>query len=493
MFDKENRKRKKPRKTSSSDPVDLSVLEKAPPHDIEAEKAVLGALLRQPELCDDVVMVLRDPDDFYHDAHKRIYSHLMKMRSDNSKIDLLLLVNNLTTTDELELIGGQYYLALLMETVPVSVHAVHYAQIVRDKATLRKLIHAGSEIVRDAYAPETQAKDILNSAASKMMLLCETQSVSQVTDMEELMAEVSALIDNRLKGVVAGVKSGFAGLDSLLGGFHPNELIILGARPSVGKTAVALNIAEHVALKNNETVYFVSLEMVKEELALRLVSARAKLNGQKVRNEPQFLSHEDIAKFMDACNEFKKAPLFIDDTPSRTVAEISAVARKLKRQNNLRLVIIDYIGLITPDKDIENRQEQVAKVARQLKLLARELKVPVLCLAQLNREADGEKGGRPKLSQLRESGAIEQDADVVIFVHRRDMWMTEEEIDAKEAKTQKNIRDRADLIVAKQRNGPTGDVELMFKREWSRFLELDKHREEGYEEFNEHAGSSADF
>ena len=491
MSEGERKKPRKSRKPNFSAPVDLSVLEKAPPHDLDAERAVLGALLREPELCDDVVMVLRDPDDFYLDAHQRIFSHMRKMRNDNSSIDLLLLVNNLTTTNELELVGGQFYLGELMDSVPITVHAVHYAKIVREKATLRKLIHAGSEIVRDAYAPETQTTDLLSRAATQMNELCENQTTNQVTDMEALMVNVSDYMNRKADGLVEGVKTGFVDLDYLIEGLHPNELIILAARPGMGKTALALNIADSIAVKEKQTVLFVSLEMARIELALRLICSRIRLNSNKIRKN--LLSKEENGNFIDACEKLSKTPLYIDDTPSRTVAEIAAVARRLKRQQDLKLVVVDYLSLITPENREEPREQQVAKTARQLKLLARELHIPVLCLAQLNRQADGGDGW-PRLSQLRESGAIEQDADVVLFVHRRDMGMNDEEITAKEAKTQKDIRDRADLIVAKQRNGATGDIELIFRKEWTRFMSKSEHTEEEYvETFGVHSESGEKF
>jgi len=474
---------KKPRKPNLSAPVDLSVLEKVPPHDLDTEQAVLGALLREPELCDDVILILREPEDFYHDAHQRIYRQIMKMRNDNSAIDLRLLVSNLKAADELELVGGQAYLGELMAAVPISVHAVHYAKIVREKATLRRLIHAGSEIVRDAYAPETQVKDLLDKAASQMTQLCENQTVNQVTDMAALMIEASDYLDRKTRGDgdADNVRTGFADLDTLIDGFHPNELIILAARPGMGKTALALNIAENVAIKGRQTVLFVSLEMAKLELALRLICSRAQLESQKVRRN--LLSKDENRRFGDACGELADAPMFIDDTPSRSVAEIAAVARRLKRQNDLKLIVIDYIGLIRPENADDPRQEQVAKFARRLKLLSRELHLPVLCLAQLNRQADtGRKDERPRLSQLRESGAIEQDADVVMFIHRKTMAMSDEDSAAAD------MDNMAELIVAKQRNGPTDDVPLIFRREWTRFYSAAEHHEVEYaEEFGGHS------
>ena len=481
MSEGEKKKPRKSRKPNLSEPIDLSVLEKSPPHDLDAERAVLGALLREPELCDEVVMVLRDPDDFYHDAHKRIFSHMMKMRSNNSSIDLLLLVNNLQTTDELDLVGGQFYLGELMTSVPISAHADSYAKIVREKATLRKLIHAGSEIVRDAYAPETHTKDLLDKAALKMSLLCEAQTTNQVTDMIALMADVMTHMLRKEQGLVDGVKTGFNDLDNLIDGLHQNELIILAARPGMGKTALALNITDNIAVKENNTVLFVSLEMAKMELALRLICSRAGLDSNRVRKG--MLGKDELGRFSDVVDELSQAPLFIDDTPSRTVAEIAAVARRLKRKHDLKLLVVDYIGLITPENPEEPRQEQVAKIARRLKGLARELHVPVLCLAQLNRQADtGGRNDRPRLSHLRESGAIEQDADVVIFIHRKDKDVSQEQ-----AATE-DIADRAELIVAKQRNGATDDIPLFWQGEYTRFLSVSVHHTQAYEnDFGKHA------
>ena len=482
MSDAGTKRPKKSRKPNLSAPVDLSVLEKVPPHDLDTEQAVLGALLREPELCDDVILILREPEDFYHDAHQRIYRQIMKMRNDNSAIDLRLLVNYLKASEELELVGGTTYIGELMATVPITVHAPHYAKIVREKATLRRLIHTGSEIVRDAYAPETQVKDLLDKAASQMTQLCENQTVNQVTDMAALMMEASDYLDRKTRGDgdADGVMTGFTDLDNLIDGFHPNELIILAARPGMGKTALALNIAENVAIKGKQTVLFVSLEMAKLELALRLICSRAQLNSYKIRRN--LLSKEEQNRFTDACCELGEAPMHIDDTPSRSVAEIAAVARRLKRQSDLKLIVIDYIGLIRPENAEDPRQEQVAKFARRLKLLSRELHIPVLCLAQLNRQADtGRKDERPRLSQLRESGAIEQDADVVMFIHRKAMAMSEEDAAAAD------MDNMAELIVAKQRNGPTDDVPLIFRKEWTRFYSAADHHEVGYtEEFGGH-------
>jgi replicative DNA helicase len=322
--------------------------------------------------------------------------------------------------------------------------------------------------------------------------------VNQITDMEALMRGATDYLDRKGKGLVEGIKTGLADLDNMIDGFHPNELIVLAARPGMGKTALAMNLAENIAVQYRNAVLFVSLEMAKLELALRLICSRAKLNSYHIRRAE--FSREDQNRFINACGELEKAPLYIDDTPSRTVMEIAAVARKLKREKDLQLLVVDYIGLITPDDPREPRQEQVAKIARQLKLLARDLKIPVLCLAQVNRQADNRDEG-PRLSQLRESGAIEQDADVVMFIQRRDMGMTSDDIEEKEEKEKakdpikpKKYRDRADLIVAKQRNGPTGEIELVFKKEWTRFGSAAQHDDQEAEEgYIETFGGESDF
>ena len=484
MSNVEGKKPRKSRKPNVSVPIDLSVLDKAAPHDFDAERAVLGALIRQPELYDDVVLVLRDPEDFQYDAHRRIFYHMKKMRDNNSAIDLRLLVSNLQTTEELDLVGGYAYLAELMDAVPVSVHAPHYAKIVREKSMLRQLIRTGSEIVRDAYDPKIPVKDLLNNAAMQTTLLCEAQTTNQVSDMAALMSALVEYIDKKDRGLIDGTKTGFVDLDQLTEGFHQDELIILAARTGMGKTALALNIVENIAIQDRKTVLFVSLEMASLELMKRLVCSRARVDSHRLRKGA--ISPEETTRFTDVATELGATPLYIDDTPGRTVTEIAAVARRLRRKENLQLIVIDYIGLITPANSEEPRQEQVAKIARQLKLLARELHVPVLCLAQLNRSADGGKReDYPRLSQLRESGAIEQDADVVMFIHRKDKDMSREEAETKE------VANKAVLIVAKQRNGDTGEIPLYWRGEWTRFFSESVHKDEeseqGYSDFQKHA------
>ncbi len=461
----DDKKKRRSKKSEAALPIDLSSLENTPPHDLEAEQGVIGALLLDPLLADDVVPLVHD-EDFYLDAHKRIYRHLIEMRAEGSAIDPILLRHRLLQAEELDAVGGIAYIGELMRSTFVTVHAEAYARIVREKSLLRRLIHVSSGIVQDAFRPDTEPQKLLGQAASQILDLSEKQTSGQVTDMQTAMQEVMAYIDIKAKGETDGVPTGFAKLDEMTDGMHPNELIILAARPSMGKTAFATNIAEHVALKKGMPVLIVSLEMAVRELGMRLVASHGRVNAEKIKKN--FLSNQDNERLVEAVNELSQAPLFIDDAPSRTVAEIAAIARRLKRKHGLRLLVIDYLGLIEPENSNDPRQEQVAKIARRLKGLARELKVPILCLAQLSRQAEA-NAGPPKLSHLRESGAIEQDADVVMFIHREEKNVSEEEA------VKRELLGKAEVIVAKQRNGETKPVKVTWIGEYTRFENYSEH------------------
>ncbi|OYV74507.1 MAG: replicative DNA helicase, partial [Deltaproteobacteria bacterium 21-66-5] len=436
------------------------LLDRLPPQNLEAEQGVLGSLLLDPDLCDEVAILLR-PHHFYAPAHQALFGHLVAMHNDGLRIDAMLLVERLRKHDELETIGGLAYLGEVADSVPTAANALYYGQIVRDKATLRALIHASTEILRDAYDQSLESREMLARAEEKVFRILEEQGTGDLAPLEDVLHEALTRIDQRLEkgGGVGGMPTGYVDLDSMTGGLHEGELIILAARPSMGKTALAANIADHVAIESSRTTLFVSLEMSRLELAERMLCAHGRINGHKLRNG--FISPTDRTKLVSVSNLMSKAPLFIDDTPSRTMTEIAATARRLKRREKLALVVIDYLQLIEPDNPRDPRQEQVAKIARRLKALARELKVPVLCLAQLNRQAEVTKDNRPRLSHLRESGAIEQDADVVMFVHRDEYYCTNDEDRAR-------VAGQADLVVAKQRNGPTGDVKLAWLQDYTR-------------------------
>ena len=453
------------------------ILDRLPPQNLEAEKGVLGSLLLDPQMCDEVILVLQ-ADDFYADANQKLYRHLVALHDEGKRIDTTLLVERLRHAGELEAIGGAEYLAEVLHSVPYAANALHYAEIVRQKAILRALIHVSTEILREAWDPGMEVRDVINQAEEKIFAVRDRRSTDQVTDIHDVLVEAFARIDARLEhGEGGGTPTGFKDLDALTGGMHGSELVILAARPSMGKTALAMNMAEYIAIEAGVPTLFVSLEMARLELAQRLLCSQGRIDANKFRSG--FLSGDDRKKLIEASAKLGKAPIFIDDTPARTVTEIAACARRLKRKHNLGLIVIDYLQLIQPDDPRDPRQEQVAKMARRLKVLARELSLPVLCLSQLNRQVEaGKEGHRPKLSHLRESGAIEQDADVVMFIHREEMYYSKEEAQ------ERNLCGLADLFVEKQRNGPTGDIKLAWLDKFTRFENLSQ---QPHEEFGGYA------
>ena len=463
--------------------VSSEILDRLPPQNLDAEKAVLGSLLLDGDLCDEVALVLRAAD-FYADANQKLYEHILAMHEAGKRIDALLLLDRLTQSGDLETVGGAAYIAEVAQSVPYAASAVHYAEIVRDKATLRALIHASTEILRDAYDTTSDPAEIVNQSEMKIFEVRDQRTSDHVVSIKDLMTEAFDRIDLRLAGGGVGVPTGFTDLDGLTGGLHDSEFIVLAARPSMGKTALATNIAENVAIDSGKPVLFVSLEMARLELAQRMLCSQGRIDANKFRSG--FLSGPDRENLVKASAKLGQSPLFVDDTPSRTVTEIAACTRRIKRKHDdLGLLVIDYLQLIQPDDPREPRQEQVAKIARRLKILARELKIPVLCLAQLNRQAEaGKEGHRPKLSHLRESGAIEQDADVVMFIHREEYYQTREDAERDE---NKGI---ADIIVAKQRNGPTDDVKLAWFSKFTRFQNL---AQKPYDEFAEYAANGENF
>ena len=462
--------------------VSSEILDRLPPQNLDAERGVLGSLLLDPVLCDEVALILR-AEDFYADAHRKLYHHMITMHGEGGRLDATLLVERLRQAGDLEAVGGTAFLAEVLQAVPVAAHATYYARIVRDKSTLRSLIHASTEILRDAYDPTHNPRELVGRAEERIFAVHDERSADQLASMHDVLVDAFAHIDHRLKhGGATGIPTGFTDFDSLTGGLHDSELVILAARPSMGKTALATNIADHVAVESNVTTLMVSLEMASLELAKRILCSRGRIDGHKFR--AGYLSSEDREDLVKASAELSKAPLFIDDSPSRTVTEIAATARRLKRRNQLGLVVIDYLQLIEPENPSDPRQEQVAKIARRLKGLARELKVPVLCLAQLNRQAEATKDNRPRMSHLRESGAIEQDADVVMFVHREEYYMSREE------SRERDLVGKAELIVAKQRNGPTDDVKLTWRQEYTRF---ENRAVDRYDEFNDFQGTAEPF
>jgi replicative DNA helicase len=457
-------------------------MDRQPPFDLQAEIGVLGSAFLLPDVLDEVILLVR-PDDFYDDAHRKLFVHMCAMHEANKKIDPTLLIDRLKTANEYEAIGGAAYLSKLINAVPNAAHATYYAEIVQQKSIYRSLILAATEILRNAYDATGDSDHTLAQAEQSIFSILDKRDESSCRAVRDVLMEALERIDAKASGRhdVGGVDTGFGRLDALTGGFHNSELLILAARPGMGKTALALNIAEHVSIDQNIPVLFVSLEMSAIELVDRLLCSIAKVNGHRVRKGD--LSTEVRQKLVDTSIRISDGPLYIDDTPSRTVTQIAAQARRVRRRTGkLGLIVIDYLQLIEPDNQKDPRQEQVAKIARRLKLLARELEVPVLCLAQLNRQAESGTDSVPKLSHLRESGAIEQDADVVMFVDREEIHLRGEE--REEAAGQSS--GKAAVYVEKQRNGPTGKVELIFRKNFTRFENAaEPERHAAFDQYND--------
>jgi len=479
------RREKRPRdaarssSTQPSSPQSLttaSLADRERPANVDAERAVLGSILLKPDVCDDVALLVR-PDDFADEAHQLLYGHLLSLHDSGKRIDVTIVLELLRTKGDLDRIGGTSALASVVEAVPHAAHATHYAQIVRDKALLRSLIDAGTDILRDAYDSVDEPRQLLSRAEEKIFAILERRSSAEAQPIQSVLENVLQRMDARMQNdhAIGGVETGFTDLDTLCGGLHNSELIILAARPSMGKTAFAMNIAEHVSIDLRQPVLFVSLEMAAMELADRLLCSSAQVNGHRLRNGT--ISQEDRRRLVQKSSEISAAPLYIDDSPGRTLTEIAAVARRLKRRQGLALVVIDYLQLIEPDNPRDPRQEQVARIARRLKGMSRELDIPVMCLAQLNRQAEVSRDNRPRLHHLRESGAIEQDADVVMFVHREEYYQTNDE-------DRERVKGAAEIIISKQRNGPIGDVKLLWQHDYTRFVNLEHRPYDEFESFS---------
>ena len=431
-----------------------------PPQNLAAEQSVLGCLLLENASLDEVADILH-ADHFYSDIHQLIYATIMGMRERSKVIDVVTLADELEERNQLTDAGGTPYLLEILETVPHAAHVKHYAEIVRDKWVQRSLTNACTEILTECYEGSDDTGEVLKHAEQKIFKIFEEQEMASRITMQEIMEETLDRINVRLgkEGNISGLSTGFVDLDRQTNGFQPAELVIIAARPSMGKTAFVCNIAEWVAGAGETAALIFSLEQSKLELAERFLCIRAKLDGHRLRKG--LLEADERHALLEASTELSQLPLFIDDSPGRTVAQIGAICRRLKRRNNLGLVIIDYLQLIEPEDKKSNREQQIAQITRRLKGIAKENSLPVIALSQLNRGVELRDDKRPRLADLRESGAIEQDADIVMFLHRPDAY---------------NPEDRpglAEIIVAKHRSGPTGIVSLQWRRESMRFDNYD--------------------
>jgi replicative DNA helicase len=399
-----------------------------------------------------------DEECFYRQEHRAIYKALTELYEANKPVDLVTLKDHLKQSGLLEPVGGDQYLITLADSVPTIANAEYYAKVVKEKALLRGLIQAAAEIIRDAHSTGDTVDNVLDRCEQRVFDVTERKIVGQAYDVRTILSQVMQTLDLQGGRAITGVPTGFSDLDDKTRGLQPGELIILAARPSVGKSALAMNIAEHIAIDANMPVAFFSLEMGKEELALRMLSSRARVDGQKLRKG--LLSNSEVKTIIDTADYLYKAPLYIDDSPGLRVIDLRAKARRLMARHDIKMIIIDYLQLMT-SPGAESRQVEVSTISRGLKAVARELRVPVMALAQLRRES--EEHSRPRLSDLRESGAIEQDADVVMLLHREEMRHTPGTPEHAEH------AGKAELIIAKQRNGPTDKLDLTWVRQLTRF------------------------
>ena len=443
--------------------LDLMFLKKTPPHSPEAEKTVLGGILINNKNL-NVVLSIISIEDFYKEGNRRILEKIAQLVDRGLPVDLLSLSEELKKAGDLDEIGGASYLSSLMDGVPKSLNVEYYAQIIKEKALLRRLILSSAKIISSSYEQREDADQLLEEAQASIIEVAEQRIKPGFVPVGALTEPALDVIDS-LRGrqdAVTGIPTGFRDLDSLTSGYHNSEFIVVAGRPSMGKTALCLNTSLYIGLRTDFSVGFFSLEMAKEQIAIRLMCAEAQLDIKKVRTG--FIGEREFERLKLSAEELSKAKIFIDETPSLTIVEMKAKARRLKMEHNLNLVFIDYMQLMRPGSRFENRTQEISYISRSLKELAKELQIPVVGISQLSRAP--EKGRRepvPQLSDLRESGAIEQDADVVIFVYRPEFYRPEDE----------NLRGIAKINVAKQRNGPTGMVNLAFIREYARFADME--------------------
>jgi replicative DNA helicase len=432
------------------------------PESTEAEAAVLGSMIIDPERIGQVIEVLK-AESFYHFAHQIIFDALIKLyENSSSAVDLVLLRDELKKRKQLEEIGGVDYLKRLAESVPSSANIEYYANIVKDKSLLRELIQAGTEVINDAYSEDGEADAKLDNAEQKIFAVTYKKITGSAVPIKDLLLQAMQSIENRDSTHVTGLSTGFFELNELTCGLQKSEMIIIAGRPSMGKTSFAMNIAEHIGADNEVPVAIFSLEMSKQQLAERMLCGRALVDAQLVRKG--MLNEQQWADLVKACGDLSHKPIFIDDSAGLAPLEIRAKCRRLKSQHGIRCVVIDYLQLMGLGGRVESRQQEISTISRYLKALARELEVPVIVLSQLNRAPEGREDHRPRMSDLRESGSIEQDADVVMLLHREDYYHSGE--DGYERTNQ------AEIIVAKQRNGPTGIVKLVFNDRFTRFENL---------------------
>ncbi len=436
-------------------------IDKLPPQNIEAEQSVLGAIIFDNEALPKALEMLA-VDDFYRESHRRLYDAMLELFNKNQPIDIITITDHLRKTNGLDAVGGITYLSNLANSIPTSANIRYHAKIVREKELLRALIQTATHISTKVYEDDLEADDMVDYAEKVIFDIADKRTKASFTTMKDVVKDTFKMIEHLYdkKEAITGVPSGFKDLDELTAGFQPGELIIIGGRPGMGKTAFALNVAQHVGIEMNEPVAVFSLEMSKEQLAMRMLCAESMVDSSLVRKG--FINRQDWPKLTSAAGRLSEAPIFIDDSSALTVLEIRAKSRRLKLEHRgLSLVVVDYLQLMRSRGTFERREQEISEISRSLKALAKELKIPVIALSQLNRAVEQRSGNKPTLADIRESGAIEQDADVIIFIYK----------DSDQVRSNPAVRNVVKIDIAKQRNGPTGSINLTFLSNCTKFVD----------------------
>jgi replicative DNA helicase len=438
---------------------------KLPPQNVEAEQSVLGGVLIENYSINRVMEVL-EPDDFYRESHRKIFKALLDLSEKDEPADLITLTNELKNNGHLDSVGGASYIASLIDSVPTAANIDYYVKIVKEKSILRKLIQTSTDIITQSYEDRGDVESFLDEAERAIFEISENRVRPSFYPIKDVIKDSFKILERlyEKKELVTGVPSGFKELDRLTAGFQPSDLIIVAGRPSMGKTAFCLNLSQYAAIQKKTPIAIFSLEMSKEQLGIRMLCSEAHVEGTKLRSG--FLNESDWPRLTIAAGNLSEAPIYIDDTAALTILELRAKARRLKtEQGGLGMVIIDYLQLMKGRTRSESRQQEISEISRSLKALAKELSIPVIAVSQLSRKTEERTGNRPQLSDLRESGAIEQDADLILFIYRDEIYNRAEDNPNK---------GKAEIIIGKQRNGPTGKIDLAFLDKFTTFKELYK-------------------
>jgi replicative DNA helicase len=450
------------------DELDVSS-HKLPPQHIEAEQSVLGGILIENDAINKVMEILT-PEDFYRDAHRKIYNALINLSTRDEPADLITLTNELRKIEQLDAAGGASYIASLIDSVPTAANIEYYAKIVKEKSILRQLIQTSTDIITESYQDRADVESFLDEAERSIFQISENRVKPSFYPIRDIVKQSFKTLERlyEKKELVTGVPSGFKELDQMTAGFQPSDLIIVAGRPSMGKTAFCLNVVQYAAIEKRTPVAVFSLEMSKEQLVIRMLCSEAHVEGTRLRTG--FMNEGDWPRLTIAAGNLSEAPIFIDDTAALSILELRAKARRLKADRGLGMVIIDYLQLMKGRARAESRQQEISEISRSLKAVAKELNIPVIAVSQLSRRTEERTGMRPQLSDLRESGAIEQDADLILFLYRDEVYNRSDD---------NPNRGKAELIIGKQRNGPTGKIELAFLSKFTTFKDLYKGEVEG--------------